>query len=329
MNLLSLEAIRIAALSRVAAISGLCQIKKKYRPKNPREPEFKYLAAPIVNGSGQVDIALQAFTIRDSSEKALFEIVTSSFRGNGHVQQKTPNQDSFASFETQDHLFLILSDGVSNSEKSHVGSRLLTSRAKSAIMENVGPDSILSTNAWENVNEALTAVVLREYLLRANDLEEFQELRTQEIRIKAADLFAATFEVLVVDKRVTADSGSHTFTFIRIAGDGALIKVSRNLTSVQNALMKDSESIPKLSQAVSALPVCDLDPQIFEGSFVPGETLLFMTDGLGDLATSTTFIQALKGLAGDNISVRGSFEFSSIFENLTSDDRTMVVIRCV
>jgi serine/threonine protein phosphatase PrpC len=328
-NLLILEAILIAVLSGAAVFGGFYQIWKKCRPHNPGEPELKFLAAPIVNGSGQADISLQAFTIRGSNEKALFEVVTSSFRGNGHVQQRTPNQDSFASFETQDHLFLVLSDGVSNSEKSHVGSRLLTSRAKSVILENVRPDSIFSTDAWEKVNETLTTDVLREYLLRSNNSEALSELTTQEIRINAADLFAATFEVLAIDKKVSAVTGLHTFVFVRIAGDGALIKVSGNLASVKNVLIENSQSAPKLSQAVSALPVCDLKPQVFEGSFAAGETLLFMTDGLGDLANSTPFIRALKVLAGANISVRGAFEFSSILENLTSDDRTMVVIRCV
>lgn len=283
----------------------------------------------ILSSGSQIDLAMNLFTCKTQTGSALIEVATVSTRGAAHVHQNVPNQDSFAAFQTKDFLFFALSDGVSNSPKSHVGSKILTTNLKAAIETHIAYSRIDSQHEWASVNEDLTKEMLVEFLRRNSSNYSTVELDSRNIRIDAARYFAATLEVLAISRAPFGDSDYGKFVFVRLGGDGSVLHLDEHLKSFALVSAEQGKRKEKITNQVSALPICDLEPEIYSGQLSKGQRLIFMTDGLGDQSWTSEFQNSLRTCLTKDQKIESliTFVLGDVVE--TEDDRTISIFRLV
>lgn len=287
------------------------------------------MESELLSSGSQIDIAINMFNCKDRFGSSSLEVATLSARGSGHLDQKVPNQDSFVSFQFNEYLIVALSDGVSNSPKSHVGSKLLTSNLRAAVETHIQPNAIDSKQDWAAVNEALTREMLAEYLKRNGKKYLDSEITSTNVRVDAAKYFAATLEVLVVSRAPTTDENYGKFFFIRIAGDGSVLLLDEKCKTFRLVSADQEATKVKSSHRVSALPLCDLAPEIYIGQITAGQRLLFMTDGLGDQSFKSTFQNELRASLGLRQNPNSLMSFVLGDSVQTSDDRTISILRLI
>lgn len=268
------------------------------------------------------DFIGSSFSVRINQrvEPSRFIAVTSlSARGDSHFEQEIPRQDSHTVFRRNGQIFFAVSDGVSSASRSHFGSEMALRKLPEIIAAVFSGLATSEIPSWVEVNRRLSA-----NLVKASIESSERGSDSSALRLKAAELFATTMEVLVIQEAVT-DAGNNDFIYIRLAGDGGLMKITKN--RISNVLDKSGDLTTKTTNMVSALPVNDEDPYVFAGEFKKGETLLLATDGFIEaLSMSTDLKDFFTDRAIGTLDFSDSLEALSLARKSSSDDLTVISI---
>jgi len=247
------------------------------------------------------------------------EIRSLSIRGSSHYEDGTPRQDSHTILRRNGQIIVAVSDGVSEASQAHFGSELAIKRLPSSINSVFSGQVNTDISLWNEVNRKLSAS-----LVKASIDKGETTLDSNQLRMKAAELFATTMELLVIDETVN-QRGNYGYFYVRLAGDGGLLKISNN--AITNALDGSSVLLAKDSNLVSALPVNDGAPIIVEGELKVGESLLQTTDGFSEaLSISNELEHLLTQHNLRNIEHVDVVKVYTIAQNYSADDLTFISI---
>jgi serine/threonine protein phosphatase PrpC len=249
--------------------------------------------------------------------------LAASRRGRGHEKDQTPRQDSFTVFETTEHLFFAVLDGVSSSPLSHVGANAISRDFENIIKRVFSTESIDSEKAWLQVNQDASKVLIRLFVKRCKDLGLEVPNDLIDVRENAADLYATTLQVVAIEKGRTNQQATG-YVYANISGDGALFKIvtSRIFTvwPIEGILNNGSKSL------VSALPASDKQPEVIRGSIPTGSYLVLCTDGVSDFLVHDKKWQKIlkRSFRRNNPTYSDALDFISYNSPENFDDKTAI-----
>ena len=202
-----------------------------------------------------------------------------SVRGSSHELQNQPRQDAFEVDVLGSQLVVTVCDGVSNSRKSHLASKNLAKSSRNILGEVFDSQVTPQFDLWKIVNQNLTTELVYSFMKDMKRSGIDYPLDSAELRLAAAQEYASTFEVLLVELKPSS-SGEHPFLYSRVAGDGTLMKISRKGLFNKKVWVDITET--PVSNLVDAIPVFDGDPLFMTGTLKKGESLIVTTDGFAE-----------------------------------------------
>lgn len=240
-------------------------------------PHSQRVSAPPAASIGSVPPDL-AVSLHQTLAPRDLQILAGSHIGRSHRINGVPRQDAYFSLQWGPFIIAGISDGVSSSPLSHMGSGLVAEEVGSLVVEALAKQLGDLPIAWSDVNLTLSKKLVTLYLeWKKRHAEPVPEGLTA-IREAAADLFAVTLEFVVIDTSPRVDEG-YSFLFVRICGDGNTFLLSDKKAPKFLSVFGDLKQ-PK--GPVGALPAYDGEPVTKSGVLYPGETLLICSDGIGD-----------------------------------------------
>jgi serine/threonine protein phosphatase PrpC len=249
-------------------------------------------------------------------------VTSLSARGYSHFEQEIPRQDSHTIFRKHGQTFFAVSDGVSSASRSHFGSELAVRKLPGIIAEVFSGLATSEITRWVEVNRKLSTTLVKASIERNDKSSD-----SSALRLKAAELFATTMEILVIQETVN-EAGNNDFIYIRLAGDGGLVKVTKN--RISNVLDRSGNFVTKTTNMVSALPVNDVEPYVIAGELMKGETLLLSTDGFTEALWMSSDLKAFfTDRALGTLDFDDSLEAMSLARKSSADDLTLISISSI
>lgn len=296
------------------------EIDGRYELGDPGTTFFQscHIATQTTNYAQQHDICCDANVAGD------LEIMCASLRGSLHATKlmSSVRQDDYAFGVDAGGRWLIaaVADGVSEAERAHELSSfmarqtvLVIGRSLTSCEGSHGLDDV----SWNGLGCELLGIAqayCRHMMPQATDIREWT---TQ---------WATTLEFLVVALRPEGEG--YPFASVSVAGDGAVYVLDplKGWRSVKDAKRHGGTLV---SNAVHALPANAMVPCVSRGTLCENESLLLVTDGLGDvLADGST---PLGGLFQTKLphchSVIDYLKVVDTWAYQADDDRTAVLVR--
>jgi serine/threonine protein phosphatase PrpC len=282
--------------------------------RTPSEYSFSDYAATVLSRR-----------LENETENARFEIATSSIRGSAHIQEETSRQDSVGLFRGNGFTVISISDGVSSSPQSHIGSSFLVTNLERVFKSEFGEKPNADPAQWANVNKTLTENFVSMHVARLKQAGKASTSSFSNLRVEAAELYAATLQVLICFDPSTEDLNI-PYIFVSLAGDGSLLLDDGNVTSrIFPSSLPDKWTN---GNYVDALPIFDETAQIISGTIPTGKALLFCSDGVGDfLETNENWIGTLRALTSGRLGYESILRFITFHNPESTDDRSLAVVR--
>lgn len=326
----TIEITWVVGLVFISAVAGFVFGRKARNAKitHPSEQATKLSTKGLPRASiaANLDYASTILAIPRSQEQASGQVLVSaaSRRGTAHSEKGTPRQDNLCVLTNDDELVIVISDGTSSAKESHLGSLFLVQNFERYYREHFPAGFTADVSVWRELNLKLSQGLVAMYVARSKQKGISTPSDVVDLRLAAAEQYASTLEVFIV--KIGAKSDDLPFAYIRIAGDGAAFEIS---TSVRELPYGQSGDGNMKDSSVSALPVCDSDPEIFEGSIAPGNALMVATDGIGDyIAYNSTWSKCLLDYAMSEVpSEAGALAVISHLDSNSRDDRTFAIVR--
>jgi len=234
----------------------------------------------------------RADTAIDAGITGALDVRAASIRGKSHRDKRdspfsTTRQDEYCFQLTADGrwLVVVVADGVSSGDESHVAATIVARRGCSTVANMLDEGTAVEDIAWTEVAGLLSTVIVREWLKRRPepfDPEDFAAKTAEEadeLRRRCAVDCATTALAAVVSTQLESDA-TVAFTGVVLAGDSSLWLLEpdtgwRALSKVKN---EDAEIA---SNVTSGLPIVG-DVETHVERIAPGAALFLMSDGLGD-----------------------------------------------
>ena len=298
--------------------------KLAFPKDHPRLGESLILSGePILDATSDYETTL--FTVKNLTSSSVHQSVAAASRkGSAHLDNGMPRQDHYKAFTTSSHIVVAVSDGVSSSPESHVGSRFLTQNFEKVYLSEFADGFSLDSEKWSRINQKLSQLLVTMFVNLEKKAGRTVSDVVAELRLAAAAKFAATLEVLICER--SDASGSGAFHFVSLAGDGSLFYMSNGIISkvatAKTHAVKDSNS-------VAALPVYDGKPKVSSGQFTGNSILLITTDGVGDFLSlneewKQAFYDFSSSLPWSEVELLGLIAHPDL---IARDDRTIGVIK--
>ncbi|MGX6603192.1 protein phosphatase 2C domain-containing protein [Micromonosporaceae bacterium Da 78-11] len=263
-----------------------------------RQPEVE--ALPAAGRAGT-----RPDTVIDGGRLGGLTYRATSQRGFAHQEVGTPRQDAYLVRPTPDRRWLVgcVADGVSEGKLSHEAADLVCqettvrmARALTGLDLDRGPQAwteavarwpaiVAGTLPWSDIVEAANAAVRRaaktamgEGLDRAGDTAGLARLDEHWDDAAARKVMSSTAVVFAVSA-VPAGDGSHPAVLAVLAGDSAALLLDNDGWTPLSAVKNEGAEIA--SSTVAPLPgTVRVTPHA--RMLRPGQTLVVLTDGLGD-----------------------------------------------
>lgn len=272
------------------------------------------------------DYAASIFQLTSPSEPThpMQIVAVASKRGTGHVRSGESRQDSFTVFADDDHSVLVISDGVSSATQSQLGSAFIVSNFQRMFEEIFEGSDFDDLDKWGALNKRISKGLVSMHIARLKKQGGSDVDTTSALRSGAAEQYAATLEVLIVEKPGVA---SPHFYYVRLAGDGNLSLLSKGgAVSLAGA----NGNLAEKRATVNALPVYDGAPMMHQGQIEQGESLILSTDGVGDyLFNNPEWLVALqefcRAVSEPEVDLLKLVSFN---DPNARDDRTIAIVRC-
>ncbi|WP_229072853.1 protein phosphatase 2C domain-containing protein [Actinoplanes sp. DH11] len=223
-------------------------------------------------------------TVVDHGTAVSLEVRAASVRGLSHRESGTPRQDAYGFALTADeqHLVVVVADGVSAGALSHEAAAFVGRRGPREVVRHLDAGTPPELLPWSEVFTGLAATILAEgarSLLRAEP-GRFAAHPPEEGDVAAAMATTATFLICPT----TPPRGGERHVHLAWIGDSPAWALDpdggwHNLSGIKGA------GAEVTSSRVEALPRIPRDPAALPRAAYPLRddwTLLVMTDGTGD-----------------------------------------------
>jgi hypothetical protein len=320
-----LMANRESLLGRVSSRRGVWFFPAP-RAGSETQIESKKIAS-VPSGSVLSDFASSAFERKSQGGAYAKQCLIASLRGASHAEAGKPRQDSFATFVSGAWSAFVLLDGVSSAEESHLGSSFLAQSFERFFSGSFPEGPSHDLTAWSELRASLSQhlVSMHSSIEKRAGREVTQDI--QSLRLEAMKKFATTLEVLFVELPRDED-GFAEYIFVRLAGDGSLVKLAGNSFELLTP-SSDNSNYPK--PPVGALPAFDGEVSLVAGKLLPHETVIIFTDGMGDHLLSCESIKARFGSIGMDATLTHETAIHILESECQDarDDRTFAMVRVV
>lgn len=290
-----------------------------------REKDVRQVLPSVASSAGIPDYAstILGVTTAGTDLSTKYFVAAGSRRGTSHVESGLARQDNFAVISKEERTYLVVSDGVSSAEEAQIGSTFLVQNFE-RILDEVFPggfseDSVL----WQELNKKLSQNLVAMHVSRLKRQGQPVAESVDSLRRDAANLFAATLEILVSWPQNGSDSIE--YFAVRLAGDGKLFKISDKVEDLNlGGAAQDNIKV----QTVRALPIYDGSPAFSRGVIGPGESLALATDGIGDfLEANSDWSEKLRMFCSSKSpSEQSLLDLVSQPDSNSRDDRTIGIV---
>ena len=260
-----------------------------------------------------------------SGSAGFLEIAGVSFRGSSHQKLGISRQDSFSVTLTSNSVVLAVSDGVSSSSQSHLGSGFVTLNLSKALSHVFQGQVSNDPEKWGEINSWLSRglVGIHEAAAKSDGLPVQED--TVKRRLEAGKKLAATLEVLVCELTPNEDNSLNCFS-VKITGDATAL--FQEFGSKSNPRLLDS--FKDGTGTVSALPITDEIPRIVNFRISERGYAAVVSDGIGDvLHEKSAWMRSLKQLLSSRrgVSHNSLSRFITQKDAAATDDRTFTSLR--
>ena len=289
------------------------------------ETDGRQVLASVASSAGIPDYASTVLGVTDSEPGTSIKyfVAAGSRRGTSHVESGLARQDNFAVISKQDRTYLVLSDGVSSAEEAQIGSTFLVQNFERILDEVFAAGFSEDPALWQELNKKLSQNLVAMHVSRLKRQGQPVADSVDTLRRDAANLFAATLEILVCWPQIGSDSIE--YLAVRLAGDGKLFSILDGVVDLKlGGVAQENIKV----QTVRALPIYDGAPAFARGVIGPGESLALATDGIGDfLEANASWAEKLRLLCSSKSpSERSLLDLVSQPDTNSRDDRTIGIV---
>ncbi|WP_170285485.1 protein phosphatase 2C domain-containing protein [Micromonospora palomenae] len=265
-----------------------------------------------------------------------------SVRGLSHQERGEPRQDAYVVRFTRDLHWLVgcIADGVSSAKRSHEAAAAICDRITDILVDHLIENPPSDPSEWAQEARAIpwdwavgaangaVADLARPYLAKASKRRgEPDDLVTQKAPVPhahARTIMSATALAFAVATEPSSD-GTYRAMLANVAGDSAAFLLERDLWMPLTQIKNEGEHI--FSSTVKSLPD---DAQVVPKPLHlrPGQSLIMMTDGLGDpLGGATGSVSRFLGVNWRTPPDLLAFaQHLAFYRKTFTDDRTAVAI---
>jgi hypothetical protein len=225
------------------------------------------LATKSLSSNPDYAATILTLTSNEMPDIKVSSVSVASTRGVSHIESGLPRQDNFCILTKANETLIVLSDGTSSAEESHLGSLFLVQNFERVYDEifPVGPSP--DAQKWKELNLKLSQNLVAMFVSRSKQKGEKLPENVTDLRMAAAAKYASTLEILVISKNVEGEPLE--YLFVRIAGDGGVFRVDDVITQI----FVDDTALNLKDASVRVLPISDSSPVVFTGRIMPGENL--------------------------------------------------------
>lgn len=280
------------------------------------------LATKSLSPNPDYAATILALTSNEKPDTKVSTVSVASTRGVSHIESGLPRQDNYCILTKSNETLIVLSDGTSSAEESHLGSLFLVQNFE-RIYDEIFPDgNSPDPLKWKELNLKLSQNLVAMFVSRSKQKGEKVPESVTDLRLAAAAKYASTLEVLVVSKKIEGEPLE--YIFVRVAGDGGVFHVDDVITQI----FVDETGLNLKDASVRVLPISDSIPVVFSGQIMPGENLMVATDGIGDFILSNdkwrnallNYCQMPQPSSVDLL------ELVNFFDPNSRDDRTLAIV---
>jgi serine/threonine protein phosphatase PrpC len=223
------------------------------------------------------DTVLDGFVVMDGQDR-VGDLRAASTRGLAHRHYGRVRQDEYGYRRTADGRYLVLcvADGVSAGKQSHYAATTAVSRGTAylaSLLATVPPSDI----HWPGFIQEVANLVVRagRKRLRVLGFPDADEYTDRHV----AEHMATTVLYAVVDLR--SGESAYPVDFVAVGDTSAWVLRQGGSWEPQQAVKNEGAEL--YSPAVTALPLLPAQPpQPVRTHVMPGDTLVLVSDGIGD-----------------------------------------------